>query len=187
LFYNRDSDSLPRSWISKMKDAIRLNCPFFNTERMVSEYAIRAYFPASDRYHSLSVDHYAPAHELAQWKANLSERWYNIKIASVDISDTADLKVNQTITVKAKIDLATINPDDIQVQLYQGAIDTNGEIVDGISVVMKCQEQDSNGSSVYTAELVYTHSGLQGLSLRVLPQNEYLSSPYEPRLILWAS
>jgi glycogen phosphorylase len=187
LFYNRDSDSLPRPWIAKMKDAIRLNCPFFNTERMVSEYAIRAYFPASDRYHSLSANHYAPAHELAQWKANLSDRWYNIKIASVDISDTADVKVDQTITVKAKIDLATLTPDDIQVQLYQGAIDANGEIVDGIPVVMKCQEQDSNGSSVYTAELVYTHSGLQGLSLRVLPQHEYLSSPYEPRLILWAS
>jgi starch phosphorylase len=27
---------------------------------------------------------------------------------------------------------------------------------------------------------------LQGLSLRVLPRNQYLSSPYEPRLIAWA-
>ena len=187
LFYHRDAEGLPRNWVAKMKDAIRLNCPFFNTERMVSEYAQRAYFPASDRYHSLSVNHYAPAHELAEWKANLVDHWYNIKIANIDISDTADVKVDQTITVKAKIDLATLTPDDIQVQLYQGAIDANGEIVDGVPVVMECQRQDANGSCVYTAEIVYTHSGLQGLSLRVLPQHEYLSSPYEPRLILWAS
>ncbi|MFM6308296.1 MAG: alpha-glucan family phosphorylase, partial [Dolichospermum sp.] len=53
LFYDhRDGDGLPRLWVAKMKDAIRLNCPFFNTARMVGEYAVRAYFPASDRYHT---------------------------------------------------------------------------------------------------------------------------------------
>ncbi|MEQ8959394.1 MAG: alpha-glucan family phosphorylase, partial [Coleofasciculus sp. C2-GNP5-27] len=35
LFYNRDNEGLPRGWIAKMKDAIRLNCPTFNTARML--------------------------------------------------------------------------------------------------------------------------------------------------------
>jgi starch phosphorylase len=51
---------------------------------------------------------------------------------------------------------------------------------------MDYQGQDPENSSVYTANITYTTSGLQGLSLRVLPRNQYLSSPYEPRLIAWA-
>jgi starch phosphorylase len=186
LFYERDADLLPRRWIAKMKDAIRLNCPFFNTERMVREYALRAYFPASDRYHTLTANQYAPAKELAHWKQNLVAHWFNIKIENVDISEPAEIQVNQTIAVKSRINLATLNPDDVQVELYQGSIDTSGEIRHGSPVVMTYQGQDQQGCGVYTGNITYGNSGLQGLSLRVLPKNEYLSSPYEPRLILWA-
>jgi glycogen phosphorylase len=186
LFYDRDADALPRRWIAKMKDAIRLNCPFFNTTRMVREYAERAYFPASDRYHTLTADNFAPTKELAAWRIKLNENWYNIKIKDVDVSSSTDIKVNQTVNVTAKIDLATLSKDDVQVELYQGAIDANGEIVNGVPVVMDCQENDQHGLSVYTANIVYDASGLQGLSLRVLPKHKHLSSPYEPRLIVWA-
>ena len=187
LFYDhRDGDGLPRPWVAKMKDAIRLNCPFFNTARMVREYAQRAYFPASDRYHTLTVDNYAPAKELAAWKAKLGEHWFNIKIKDIDVSSASDIEVNQTVAVKAKVDLATLNPDDVQVELYQGSIDANGDIVNAIPVVMDYQGKDPDSLSVYTANITYTTSGLQGLSLRVLPRNQYLSSTYEPRLIAWA-
>ena len=185
-FYERDADGLPRRWVAKMKDAIRLNCPFFNTERMVRDYALRAYFPASDRSHTITANQYAPAKELAHWKQNLVDHWFNIKIENVDISEPADIQVNQTIAVKARVNLATLSPEDVQVQLYQGFIDASGKIVNGIPVVMDYQGEDQNGLSIYTANITYTHSGLQGLSLRVLPKHENLSSPYEPRLILWA-
>ncbi|MEH1998812.1 MAG: alpha-glucan family phosphorylase [Nostoc sp.] len=188
LFYDhRDSDGLPRPWVAKMKDAIRLNCPFFNTARMVGEYAQRAYFPASDRYHTLTVDNYAPAKELAAWKEKLGEHWFNIKIKNIDASAPSDdIEVNQTVAVKAKLDLATLTNNDVQVELYQGAIDANGEIVNAVPVVMDYQGEDAQGLSIYTGNITYTASGLQGLSLRVLPKNQYLANPYEPRLIAWA-
>jgi glycogen phosphorylase len=186
LFYDRDADALPRRWIAKMKDAIRLNCPFFNTARMVGEYAQRAYFPASDRYHTLTAQNYAPAKELAEWKTKLNESWYNIKIKDIDISSNTDVKVNQTITVKAKVDLASLGKDDIQVELYRGAIDANGEIVNGEPVVMENQGTDSHSLNLYSAEVAYHTSGLQGLSLRILPKHPHLANSYEPRLIVWA-
>ncbi|MFM8009146.1 MAG: alpha-glucan phosphorylase, partial [Dolichospermum sp.] len=88
--------------------------------------------------------------------------------------------------VKAKVDLATLSNDDVQVELYQGSIDAHGDIVNAVPVVMDYEGQNSENLSVYTANITYTTSGLQGLSLRVLPRNKYLSSPYEPRLIAWA-
>ncbi|MBD2040192.1 alpha-glucan family phosphorylase [Microcoleus sp. FACHB-672] len=186
LFYDRDEEGLPRRWVAKMKDSIRLNCPHFNTARMVGEYAMRAYFPASDRYRDMTADNHAAAKTLAGWKTNLFKHWSDIKIEDIDIAEPADLQVNQTIPVKVRLNLAGLTPDDLQVELYQGSVDANGEIVNGMPVVMNFQGKDNSSLSVYTGNITYTSSGLQGVSLRVLPHHPHLSSPYEPRVVLWA-
>ncbi len=51
---------------------------------------------------------------------------------------------------------------------------------------MNYQGQDGQGNSIYTADIAYNASGLQGLSLRVLPNHPHLSNPYELGLITWA-
>jgi len=186
LFYNRDENSIPRGWVGKMKDAIRLNCPRFNTARMVKDYARLAYFPSSDRFSIMTENHYEPAKQLARWKKQVFEKWYNIRIEAIDISADTDVKVNQPIGVKARINLAGLTPSDVQVELYQGKVDQYGDIVDGESVIMEYHGQDNNNASLYTADIIYTSSGMQGLSLRVLPKHENLSSRNELGLILWA-
>ncbi|WP_088893072.1 alpha-glucan family phosphorylase [Leptolyngbya ohadii] len=186
LFYNRDDEGLPRGWIAKMKDAIRLNCPHFNTSRMVGEYATRAYFPASDRYRVMLADQYTPAKELAHWKRYLFEHWYEIKIEQVDVAAPQDVKVGQAIGVKARLSLGQLAPDDVQVELYQGSVNDEGNIVNGSPVVMEYQGTDPQNPqiSIYTIDIAYQNSGLQGFSLRVMPQHQNLSSSYEAGLTL---
>lgn len=186
LFYERDAEGIPRSWVAKMKDAIRINCPFFNTARMVGEYAHRAYFPASDRYYTMSANGYAAAKELADWQRHLFEHWYNIRLESIDIAAPSEVKVNQTIGVKTLINLGALQPKDVQVELYKGPLDEKGQIVNGEIAVMDYQGTDEYNRSVYVGNVIYSNSGLQGLSLRVRPHHPYLSSPYEPGLVLWA-
>ena len=43
LYYDRDSEGLPRKWISMMKNSIATLVPEFNSDRMVEEYARRIY------------------------------------------------------------------------------------------------------------------------------------------------
>jgi glycogen phosphorylase len=43
LYYERDSEGLPRRWISMMKSSIAALVPVFNSDRMVEEYARRIY------------------------------------------------------------------------------------------------------------------------------------------------
>jgi len=45
LFYDRDSDGIPRGWVRMMKESLKTSCGFFNTDRMVAEYAERIYAP----------------------------------------------------------------------------------------------------------------------------------------------
>ena len=46
LFYDRDSDGVPRGWVQVMKEAIKYGAPAFSARRMVKEYAERMYLPA---------------------------------------------------------------------------------------------------------------------------------------------
>ncbi len=186
LFYERDKEGLPRKWIAKMKDAIRLNCPTFNTARMLRDYATIGYFPASDRNGVVTDNSYQAGKDLAHWKEKMFKQWAHLKINSVDVSAPEDINVNQSIAVKSLINLGSLEPHDIQVELYKGAIDTNGKITDADTAVMTYQGKDSAGNSLYTTEVAYSASGLQGLSLRILPHNPHMSNPYELGLIQWA-
>jgi starch phosphorylase len=186
MFYDRDREGLPRRWIAKMKDAIRLNCPTFNTARMVRDYAMLGYFPASDRCEVVTSNTYQAGKDLAHWKAKMFENWYDIKIQSVDVAAPEDIEVNRSIPVKALLQLGDLATTDIQVQLYLGPVDAHGTIYHPTTTTMSYQGRDGEGTSIYTADITYNASGLQGLSLRVLPNHPHLSNPYELGLITWA-
>ena len=186
LFYERDELGIPRGWLQKMKNAIRLNCPQFNTARMLRDYGTRGYFSTSDRYFTMIENKYQPAKDLAHWKQYLFEHWYNMRIESIEFSEETDIQVNQSVKVSAKIDLAGLQSEDVQLELYSGSVNDKGDIVDGTSVIMNYQGLTEDNYSLYTGEVLYRSSGLQGLSLRVLPKHKNLASLYEPGLILWA-
>lgn len=186
LFYNRDENDVPRGWVAKMKDAIYLNTPFFNTARMVKEYARRAYFPTSDRLSQLSEVQYQPAKELAAWQTRLINHWYEIRIEEVHIAAAKELQVNQPFEVTANINLGHLAHEDVQVELYQGAVQVDGEMHSGTAIPMAYRGQDAKQRSHYAVNLNYTSSGLQGISLRILPKHRYLNSSLDPKLVLWA-
>ena len=47
LYYRRDGDGLPRSWIKRMKRTIRTLGWRFNADRMVMDYTLKCYVPAA--------------------------------------------------------------------------------------------------------------------------------------------
>ncbi len=186
LFYNRNEDGVPRGWVAKMKNAIRLNTPLFNTARMVRDYALEAYIPASDRFVALQAESYAKAKSLSEWKQTLAQKWYQIQIKSVEIAAGSEITVNQAVAVKAEINLAGLTPDDVQVELYQGEVAETGHILHGVANPMQLLSTETDSVSTYTGETVYAASGLHGVALRILPKHPSLANAYEPRLIRWA-
>jgi starch phosphorylase len=187
LFYNRDKEGIPRGWVAKMKDAIYLNTPMFNTARMVKDYANYGYFKASDRAQMMASDNFGSGRELAAWESQLQAHWYDMRVEEIIFSESTELRVNQTLEVKARIDLGALTPDDVQVELYRGTVEVDGEIHAGIATTMDYQGKDSEGKRCYSIVTQYTSSGLQGLSLRILPKHKSLNSPYDLKLILWAN
>ncbi|MCS7030996.1 MAG: alpha-glucan family phosphorylase [Gloeomargarita sp. SKYG116] len=187
LYYQRDQEGLPREWIAKMKAAIRINTPRFNTERMVQEYAERAYFPVSDRWYQMAEQGYAKAQVLAEWKARVFQHWYEIKILDVTVDAPKEVRVNEPIQVTARINLGVLQPEEVQVQLYQGEVDASGLIPVGRVMPMTYQDRQADGSCRYTGEVRYATSGLQGFAVRILPQHPDLADPFELGLVHWSA
>jgi glycogen phosphorylase len=186
MFYDRDPEGIPRRWVAKMKEAIRLNAPRFNTARMVRDYAEQGYFPAHQRSAIMTSDSFRNGKEIAHWKAKMRENWYKIKIKKVSADAPADVSVNQSIALRSLIYLGQLQPSDVRVEVYQGAIDSNGHLTNAETVIMTSPGQTDQGETVYTGQIVYQSSGLQGFSVRVLPNHPYLSNPHELGLIHWA-
>jgi starch phosphorylase len=72
------------------------------------------------------------------------------------------------------------------VELYLGSLNSAGEIIKGTPIPMEYSGESSAAGTIFKGSLAYHSSGLQGLTLRVLPKNQYMAHPHELGLILWA-
>src|SRR5690606_28047381 len=119
LFYTRGRDSVPREWIEKVKNSMRVLSPFFNTHRMVQEYTDHYYMPVYNIQQTMLADDMQAGLEFAAWRKRVEKAWKQIEIKSVNISDQ-QVKVGKAFEVEAAVNLGDLKPEDVQVQLYYG-------------------------------------------------------------------
>ncbi len=186
LFYTRGPDGLPRGWIAKMKNSLKALAPAFNTHRMVMDYTAQMYDPSFERYRLLASDSAGRAKDLARWKSEMRNRWPEVRILRVEADAPSEVPVGSLVEVRASVHLGSVRPEEVEVELYQGNVDANLEIQGGTPIPMVCVERNGDGTYGYSGSIPCASSGLRGYALRVLPKNDTLSNPYEPRLILWA-
>ncbi|MBN1262408.1 MAG: alpha-glucan family phosphorylase [Anaerolineae bacterium] len=186
-FYDRARSGLPRHWIEHMKACIASICHFFNTNRMVAEYTSRFYMPSAERYAALVAGDFTRAKALAAWKGHLQRGWSQIRIGEVTGDLPHEVKVGDGIEVQAEVHLGTLTPEDVCVELYLGEVDARGEIVEGQAAPMDVAACDPGGNCRFAVKDVLCHkSGLHGYTVRVLPRNVDLVTPFLPGYIIWA-
>ena len=187
LFYTRGRDNLPRGWIARMKGSMSQLTPFFNTDRMVREYNDRYYMVAKNHFERLAADNFTLARALTEWKLRVLRHWQEVTIESVvSDSDGTALKVGDPLTVKAEINLGSLTPEDVLVEMFVGKLDEKRTIRNGTSVLMNVAEDKGNGRFVYEGCCRCIASGSHGLGVRLIPHHEDLASKYEMAMILWA-
>jgi len=186
MFYDRGPDGLPRQWIAKMKASMASLCWYFNTHRMVREYAERFYLPACERIEQFMADSMAKAISLARWKERMRQAWPKIRIEGVESTSPEKLEVGATLQVRATVRLGQIKPEDVLVQLYTGPLDGQGKVRNAQTVEMTCSHSGADGVHLYSGTIPCRSSGMHGYALRILPRHKDLISPFQAGLIVWA-
>ena len=198
LFFARSADNLPRRWLAKMKACIKSVAPRFNTHRMLAEYAQRFYVPAAARYRHLSDDAMAGARDFARWKAEIRSAWPEVFVQEVTMhagngnggeplnAGQPQLKVGSELTVRARVRLGRVRPDNVSVELYHGPTDSWGNIREGAAVPMTHETANGeNGEHWFSGRMQCQGTGQHGAVVRVLPRHPDQVNPYELGLILW--
>jgi starch phosphorylase len=185
MYYNRASDGLPRGWINFMKNAIKTVCPVFNTNRMVEEYMKTCYAPSAERYATLTRDNLKWAADLSQWRRRLASSWVNVQIENIAADSRDAMRVGAEFEVKAQINLGSLSPDDVEVQLFHGIIDNAGEIPHPSTAMMSANGSTSGPGWVFKGTIRCESSGHYGYTVRVLPRHANLGNPLEPGLVVW--
>ena len=82
--------------------------------------------------------------------------------------------------------LGQLGPEDVSVELYEGALDTSQNITRGKATPM-VYSGVQKGISLFVGKVRCESSGLRGYTVRVLPHHEDLANSFEPRLIVWGA
>jgi starch phosphorylase len=185
LFYNRASDGLPRGWLNVMKRAMSTVCPVFNTNRMLQEYVEKCYWPSAVRYTTLSAENLKKARDLARWRQRATQGWHQVRIENVESAGVDPLHVGAELAVKARVNLGGFSPDDVEVQLFHGVVDSLGEIPNPRTVRMSHNGVKEGNHWLFQGHITCRASGQHGFAVRVLPRHPDLANLFEPGLICW--
>ncbi len=189
LFYDRSRDGLPRRWIARMKAAIQALCPIYNSNRMVTEYVERFYLPAAEHVWELELDDLARARALAEWVERVRAEWPSLGFEEVRVESPPEFTVGAVMPIEARVRLGRLSPDDVWVEAYYGTLDDEGAIDPrgAGTVVLESQGEVARGVYRFVGTIPGRASGSNGYTVRLLPRNTELVTPYELHLVRWAS
>ncbi|HLJ81984.1 MAG TPA: alpha-glucan family phosphorylase [Ktedonobacterales bacterium] len=183
-YYDRGLDGVPHNWVAIMKEAIRTVAPAFSMRRMVKDYVNQLYIPALRIGARVDASEYKLARELAQWKGNVRREWAPVTL-HVKGPREGQLAIGQPVDVTALVELGTLSPDDVRVELVFGR-DVDGRLEHMRVVPMERAAKSEASVYRYTGRLEMEASGSLVYGVRVVPHHPGLAHPRELGLARWA-
>ena len=188
LFYERGEDRIPRGWMKKIKVSMNKLGSVFNTHRMVNEYFTKYYYPSYQKRLLISDKKWEKAKKLTAWKNMVKSNWHLVNIKHIETENQQkELKVNEDLILSAEIDLGSLTPQDVQVQIYYGLIDKQDDPKNNETVVMNPEiKKTQDGFYKYVGKVKCKHTGQHGFTVRILPHHDLMIHPFELGLVYWA-
>ena len=179
-FYDRDHRGIPPRWLEMVRHTLQTLGPKVLATRMVREYVTRLYLPAARSSAAIAGDDYAPAIRLAEWKSRISSAWPQVRVDHVESEGVADVvTAGSVVDVRAFISLGSLSPDDVQVQVLAGAVDSDDRIESAVPHRMEPVEQFDQNRWKFQAQVPLDRNGPFGYTVRILPEHEHLITPVE--------
>lgn len=188
-FYDRGDDGVPTRWVANIRHTLSALSPELSADRMVREYVERLYLPAAAADRSISAKRYQPARDLAAWKARVAAAWPDVHVTHVESGGVdASPQVGEQLQVRAVVQLGTLSPDDVCVELVHGRARDGDELVDVQTVDLDLDSLDATTPDLanYAGTVPLARSGSFGYTVRVVPKNPLLASAAELGLVVTA-
>lgn len=118
-YYREPRQGWSEDWVRLSKNAMKTTIPRFNAQRMLLDYLRGAYAPAIRHARRLGRNDGEPAHQLAQWKARIAQRWEGLRLELEWQPPTALLQT-EDLVLRVRAQLNGLNPEDVMIQCLFG-------------------------------------------------------------------
>lgn len=178
-FYERGTDGIPERWVDMVRHTLETLGPKVLASRMVRDYTVQYYGPASRAGHAVAADGWAGARALAGYRRRVDAAWPAVTVRDVEAEGLPDTPVlGSALTLSAGIDLGGLTPADVTVQAVFGRVDSDEQLHDVVTVPMT-HRGPVDGVDRFAAETELPLSGAVGYTVRVLPHHELLAGDAE--------
>jgi glycogen phosphorylase len=184
-FYDHDAKGLPVRWIEMVRHTLKSLGPKVLASRMLRDYTIELYYPAVQTARALDDD-YTGAKELAAWKRRVMDGWEGVRVDHVESSGVPDSpQIGATLDVRVYASLGALNPDDVDVQVVHGRVDSDDELREPEIVSLRLRESYEAGRHRFEGQVELGRNGPFGYTVRILSRNRLLATPAELGLVAW--
>jgi glycogen phosphorylase len=110
-----------------------------------------------------------------------------VRVVSVESAKAGEMKTGERFRVRASLQLGSLSPDDVCVELCSGPLDRRGELSGFAASEMQCAGAEGAGLFRFEGSAQPCRaSGLYGYTIRILPCRVDMVCPFLPGLITWA-
>lgn len=186
LWAARDAQGLPRAWLERARRALQTLPPRFDAVRMVEEYRQQAYAPQARRRLELEAGGHAGLRSLAAARRRVREGMAGVRVLEVEVGDPARLAVGDRLEASVRLDLGSLAPADVRVELVLGERGPGEEDLRDAQRVSLAALPPVAGVHLFRGGVRLERSGRLAYGVRVRPASEEagLSPLHEPGL--WA-
>jgi starch phosphorylase len=177
-FYEVDADGLPQRWIQMIRDTIAGLGPKVLASRMVRDYVTRLYAPAAAASHAIDSQP-GTAQDFAEWKRRVRSAWPGVVVEHVESLASEQIEVGARISVSALVRLGDLTPEDIEVQLITGLVDSDDRLREPRVNPFPAGTNIDGGLRRYESNVEARRAGTIGYTVRVVPYNERLANVAE--------
>ena len=186
-FYDVDDAGVPQRWVDMVRHTLQTLGPKVLASRMVRDYVQQLYAPAARASRSLAVSSYAPAREVAAWRADVTARWPSVRVVHVDTGGVADTpEVGTTLGLRASVDLAGLPAEAVVVQAVYGRVDESDDIHRPAIRILTHSGDGEDGLPRFEGDVPLDRAGSFGYTVRVLPHHALLPGDADLALVTTA-
>lgn len=187
LFYDRPAGDVPSLWVKMMKGAIKMGLTFFTSHRMIREYQELLYKPAWNEYFRLMENNASRTQVLVAHREKLQNLWKSVSLTMPQSDrDVSLLHVGDKFTIRSEVTLGELTPEEVEVEVYYGPVDSENKIIESHVAQMKPASQTANGVHIYSQEITCSTIGRYGFSARAMPSGSEWRHVM-PGFITWAN
>lgn len=184
LYFAKNSKGYSPEWIQYIKNSIAQIAPEFTMNRMIKDYIERFYEKEAKRSAILKADNYKIAKELVEWKSMIAEKWNEVEVVDVKLSDEllTDPKIGSVYPIEVTIDRKGL-PNCFGVEVV---VSVEGEGAQEKHVIFELEMVKTSGNlTTYRFDYQVLRAGSYKYAFRLFPKNSALPHRQDFAYVKW--